>query len=90
MKIEVVWDEPFLRNFRKWIKKHPDLKARFEEKLTLFTEQPFHPSLKTHSLTGNLKDYWALNITYEYRLVFKFLSENRVLLVDIGTHDEVY
>lgn len=90
MRIEIVWDEPFLRNFRKWIKKHPDLKAKFEEKLTLFTEQPFHASLKTHSLTGNLKEYWALSITYEYRLVFKFLSENKVLLVDIGTHDEVY
>ena len=90
MKIEIIWDEPFLRNFRKWIKKHPALKAKFEEKLTLFTEQPFHSSLKTHSLTGNLKDYWALSITYEYRLVFKFLSENKVLLVNIGTHDEVY
>jgi len=27
---------------------------------------------------------------FEYRLIFKFMAENKVLLVDIGTHDEVY
>lgn len=64
--------------------------SRFEKSLSLFTENPFHPSLKTHSLTGNLKGYRAFSITYEYRLIFRFLSEDKALLIDIGTHDEVY
>ena len=88
--IEILWDEPFLRILTKWKKKHPDLISKFETKLTLFSSEPFHPALKTHNLSGNLKEYWALSITYEYRLVFKFICENKVLLVDIGTHDEVY
>ena len=79
-----------MKNLKKWGKKHPDLMERFEKSLYLFADSPFHSSLKTHSLTGNLKGYWALSITSEYRLVFRFLSENRVLLIDIGTHDEVY
>jgi mRNA-degrading endonuclease YafQ of YafQ-DinJ toxin-antitoxin module len=41
-------------------------------------------------LSGNLDGCFALSITYEYRLVFKFVSEDRVLLLDIGTHDDVY
>ncbi len=90
MMIELIWDEPFLRIFKKWKKKHPELRNKLQEKLILFTENPFHPSLKTHHLTGNLKDYWALSITYEYRLIFKFLSDNKVLLIDIGSHDDVY
>ncbi|MGE0087578.1 MAG: type II toxin-antitoxin system YafQ family toxin [Desulfococcaceae bacterium] len=87
---ELVWDDRFVKTLKKWRKKHPDLMGKFEESLSLFAASPFHSSLKTHSLTGNLKGYWALSITYEYRPVFRFLSENRVLLIDIGTHDEVY
>jgi len=64
--------------------------AKFENKLTLFCSEPFHSSLKTHRLSGNLKGYFAFSITYEYRLIFKFMAENKVLLLDIGTHDEVY
>lgn len=88
--IELVWDEAFIRTVKKWQKKHPELMDRFKERLYLFSEQPFHPSLKTHSLSGSLKNYSAFSITYEYRLVFRFISDNKALLVDIGTHDDVY
>jgi addiction module RelE/StbE family toxin len=88
--INIVWDEPFLKILKKWKKKHPDLIAKFENKLTLFCSEPFHSSLKTYRLSGNLKGYLAFSITYEYRLIFKFMAENKVLLLDIGTHDEVY
>ncbi|KHE91841.1 MAG: hypothetical protein K8F52_07115 [Candidatus Scalindua rubra] len=79
-----------MRILKKWKKKHPDLIGYFQDTLTQFTENPFHPSLKTHNLSGKLKGYLAFSITYEYRLVFKFISENKALLIDIGTHDEVY
>jgi len=88
--IELVWDEAFVRAVKKWQKKHPDLMERFKERLRLFSEQPFDPSLKTHNLSGNLKTYSAFSITYEYRLVFRFISANKVLLIAIGTHDDVY
>ncbi|HOW61737.1 MAG TPA: type II toxin-antitoxin system mRNA interferase toxin, RelE/StbE family [Candidatus Contendobacter sp.] len=88
--IEIIWDEPLIRTLKKWKRKHPELISRLEDRLSLFVENPFNPLLKTHNLSGNLKEYWALSITYEYRLVFKFLSEDKALLIDIGTHDEVY
>jgi addiction module RelE/StbE family toxin len=88
--IEIIWDEPFLRILKKWRKKYPDLQERFQQKITLFVEEPFHPSLRTHRLSGNLDGYWSLSITHEYRLVFKFVLDNQVLLIDIGSHDEVY
>ncbi|MFA4849624.1 MAG: type II toxin-antitoxin system YoeB family toxin [Methanoregula sp.] len=57
-----------------------------------FEEDPFHPSLKTHTLSGVLKGLWSFRITYEHRLVFDFIDESRtqVLLIDIGSHEEVY
>ncbi|MBC8487374.1 MAG: type II toxin-antitoxin system mRNA interferase toxin, RelE/StbE family [Bacteroidetes bacterium] len=88
--IELIWDEAFIRIIKKWRKKHPDLIKIFEKRILIFIEDPYHPLLKTHRLSGNLKGYWAISITYQYRLVFRFLSQNKVLLIDLGTHDEVY
>ncbi len=90
MMIELVWDKKFVKILKKWGKKHPNLIKKYEDRLTLFVDTPFEPTLKTHGLSGNLAGYWAFSITYEHRLVFKFLSEEKVLLIGVGTHDEVY
>ena len=88
--LNLVWDEQFLKSLKKWKIKHPDLFTRLQDKLTLFCEEPFHVSLHTHKLSGILLGSWALSINYEYRLVFKFIDDQNALLIDIGTHDEVY
>ncbi|MDH5717487.1 MAG: type II toxin-antitoxin system mRNA interferase toxin, RelE/StbE family [Spirochaetia bacterium] len=89
--INIDWNTRFEKIFKKWTKKYPELINTFEERLDLFVQEPFNPKLKTHPLTGNMKDYWSLSITYDHRLIFVF-KENRTIavLVDIGTHDEVY
>lgn len=46
--------------------------------------------LRTHKLNGELKGSWAFNINNNYRIVFEFIDNNTVLLIDIGTHNEVY
>lgn len=59
---------------------------RFAEKRKIFIKNPFHPSLNTHKLRGKLKDYYSFSVDYNHR-VFKFISKNKVLFVNIGTHD---
>ncbi len=61
-----------LKNFEKMEKKTSRLFVRFEERLNLFVQNPFEPSLKTHRLSGDLKELWAISITYQHRLVFNF------------------
>jgi len=46
--------------------------------------------LRTHKLSGELTGMWAFSVSYDYRVVFRFISEKEVLLIDIGGHDEVY
>jgi mRNA-degrading endonuclease YafQ of YafQ-DinJ toxin-antitoxin module len=89
---ELVWDERFKKRYRKWCSQHPHLKTRFARKIVLFAADPFDPALKTHSLSGVLKGLWSFRITYDHRRVFEFLDEAQtsVLLIDIGTHEEVY
>jgi addiction module RelE/StbE family toxin len=90
--IELVWDEKFKRIYKKWKLKHPDLEKQFKNIMELFVIDPFHLSLKTHRLSGILKGLWAIRINYEQRLIFKFIDKEKkkVLLIDIGTHKEVY
>ena len=90
--INLVWDDKFLRIFKKWSVQHPDLVPLFRERIELFISDSFHPSLRVHSLSGVLHGLWAMKINYDQRLTFKFMDESHtiVLLIDIGTHDKVY
>jgi mRNA-degrading endonuclease YafQ of YafQ-DinJ toxin-antitoxin module len=58
-------------------------------------EDPFTPALDTHKLKGVLEGLWACSAAYDCRIVFEFVQspdrqEEVILLVDIGTHDQVY
>ena len=89
-KIKLTWDESFKRIYKKKIKKRPELRELFWKKIELFTVEPFHKSLRTHKLTGKLSSLWAFSIDYDTRLIFEFVNEDEVSLVDFGSHDEVY
>jgi addiction module RelE/StbE family toxin len=56
----------------------------------LFTKEPFSPELRNHGLSGKLKDLRAIVLEYDCRIVFKLVDEDTALLVNIGTHKEVY
>ena len=88
--INAVWDEGFKRSYRKRIQRFPHLKKRFWEKLEVFLENPYASPLRTHRLSGKLSGQWAFSIDDDYRVIFEFISEGTVLLIDFGTHDEVY
>jgi mRNA interferase YafQ len=95
MMMEVVWSSGFKRSFKKIIKKNPQLKDRIVEVLILLADDPFTPSLKSHKLGGNLAGLWSCSVAYDCRIIFNFsedeqLSEIFILLIDIGSHDEVY
>ena len=59
--------------------------------MELFVSDPFTHELRTHALTGKLHGCHAFSVDFDCRVVFMFLKgQSRVLLIDIGTHDEVY
>lgn len=63
--------------------------------LDRLAEDPFHPTLKTHKLSGQLKGLWACSVEYDARVVFAFepdpdTGNDLIVLIDLGTHDEVY
>ena len=88
--INLIWGSSFRRTYRKVAKAHPHLKGRISECLEMFANDPFHPSLRTHKLSGKLKGLCAFTVEYDCRVVFQFLEHGDALLIDIGKHDEVY
>lgn len=89
MKIE--YTKKFQRHFRRRVESHPELPSLFQTKVKEFIQDPFAPSLKTHKLSGRLKDCWAFSVAYDCRVVFLFEdNQETAIFVDIGTHDEVY
>jgi len=85
-----VWDKGFKKAYKKRIGNNEFLKKKFWEAIKLFSEDPFHPKLKTHKLTGKLSGLYAFKVAYDCRVIFRFISEKEVLLIDIGSHEEVY
>ena len=76
----------FEKNYRK-LPKHMKEKAQAKE--SIFRKNPFDPRLKTHKLLGKEKEVWSFWIDYSYRIKFIFLTNEKVLLLDVGTH-EIY
>lgn len=73
--------------FAKEYKKLPDdIKGIAEKKEAVFRSDPFNPKLKTHKLKGKFRNYYSFSLTYSYRIVFRFLTKNKVLFVDCGNH----
>ena len=67
-----------------------ELEEIFWEKLEKFIENPFAKELKIHKLTGKLKDLWSFSLGYDLRVIFFFAEDNKAVLIDIGSHEEVY
>jgi addiction module RelE/StbE family toxin len=91
--MNVAWTPYFSRLLQKLIKAKPEIKVKIENVMQKLAMDPYDPSLKTHKLKGPLSDAKACSIDYEYRIVFKFMKNNdetEILLIDIGTHEEVY
>ena len=91
----LIWGKTFVRTFKQAAKKYPALKREIEDTLRLLQENPFASQLATHKLKGKLAESWACSVGYDLRIVFDLVKssgrqEDDILLLEIGTHDEVY
>lgn len=91
----LIWSPTFVRAFKRLIKKNPELRPQIEQVLQQIAEDPFLPSLRSHKLKGDLSGRWSCSIHYSNRILFKFVTnfdsgEEEILLLTLGSHDDVY
>ncbi len=76
--------------FRKqYIKSNKKLKSAFNSRLKLFMQNPYHPLLRNHTLTGEYKGLRSINITGDWRAIFSDNSET-ITFEALGTHSQLY
>ncbi|NOS67516.1 MAG: type II toxin-antitoxin system mRNA interferase toxin, RelE/StbE family [Candidatus Peribacteraceae bacterium] len=75
---------------RQFLKQHRGLEQCIKDQLVratvLLKENPLHPSLRLHKLSGKFKGFWSISLSEHYRVIFKPLEKGDVLFVSIGTH----
>ena len=90
---ELVFSPKFERAYRRFVKRDKGLRRKVDDALGLMKQDVYSPSLHTHKLSGELRGLFGCSCGYDRRIVF-FLDtvtdRELIVLVDIGTHDEVY
>lgn len=62
-----------------------------ERGLHEFHTNPFQPRLDLYPLSGQLTGCYAVRLTSSIRVTLTlFITEKEIVLLDIGSHDEVY
>ncbi len=92
---DLVLTPRFERAFHRLTRKNPGLQSQIEATIERMAENLNHPRLKTHHLSGQLAGLHACSVAYDCRIVFAKHKHPKTgvetfLLINIGTHDEVY
>lgn len=82
--MKIYYSSNFLKEYKRLPK---NIKLTAEKKEIIFRKDPFDPKLKTHHLTGKLKDFLAFSIDFKYRIIFEFTDNDIVWFHSVGTHD---
>jgi len=78
------------RTFEKQIKKLPSkIQATYKIRRDVFLEDPFHPLLDNHSVDRAFPGCRSINITGDYRVIFK-AQDGIAHFLKIGSHSELY
>jgi mRNA-degrading endonuclease YafQ of YafQ-DinJ toxin-antitoxin module len=93
---ELVLSKAFEKSYRKFTGKNQSLITSIGKALLKLEQDAYDPSLRTHKLSGNLAAYLACSCGYDCRIIFTIEKDlddpnkENILLLDIGTHDDVY
>ncbi len=92
---ELILTSRFKRSLKKFVQRNQVLQQQIEKTLLKMEEDVFAPSLMTHRLKGEYEGLRACSCGYDCRIIFalqknKQTNEEELVLLNIGTHDEVY
>lgn len=84
--MKIYYSSKFAKEYKRLPKK---VKNSAEEKEKIFRLNPFNTRLKTHRLSGKLKEYYSFSVDYHCRIIFEFVGKDIVWFHSVGTH-EIY
>ena len=79
----------FIKKLNKLTNKNFRLEIKIESKLKLFLLNKNHNSLRLHKIKSGGVDMWSISVDMGLRIMFVY-RDYGILLITIGSHDEVY
>ncbi|MFA5954488.1 MAG: type II toxin-antitoxin system mRNA interferase toxin, RelE/StbE family [Patescibacteria group bacterium] len=83
----VRYHRDFKKQFQKLTLKQ---QSQFDERLAIFSNDPFASQLNNHSLRGVYQGCRSINISGDLRVIYVADNEGVALLIAIGTHSQLY
>ncbi len=84
----------YSNKFNKQLKKAPSvILIAFRNRLAIFINNPQHPLLNNHALSGKLKGYRSINISGDWRAIYSeyIIDKEKVIIFGmLGTHSQLY
>ena len=91
MSWSLVFTEQYDKRALRFLRRHPELEKQYLKTLQLLEGNPFHPSLRLHSLSGKLSGLHSVSINLSYRITLELLiKDQEIIPVNVGDHDTVY
>ena len=90
---KAVFTARFNRALKRYAGKDRKRQKCIQETINRMMADLFDSRLRTHPLSGDLAGYMASSCGYDCRVVFsleRVQDGERILLVDVGTHRDVY
>jgi mRNA-degrading endonuclease YafQ of YafQ-DinJ toxin-antitoxin module len=88
---EIIYTKPYLKKSEKFLKKHPEITQQYIKIFKLLETNPYHPSLRLHKLENKQSETYSVSINITYRITIDFIIEDdNIIILSIGTHEEVH
>jgi len=84
--MKTYFSKKFIHSYQKLTNKNTTLKDKIKKTLTIFKENPNHPSLRLHKLQGKRITDWSISVNNAVRIIFVYVAGG-VLFIDVGYHD---
>ena len=81
--LQITYTERFQKSYKKL---SAEEKQQFKNKLSMFSVNPTHPSLRVKRIQGT-NDLFEFSVNMDKRVIWFYEEDTIVALVDIGHHD---
>ncbi len=84
-RIRITYSSKYLSSRKKFLNKNLELFTKTVKAISLFVDNPNHPSLNLEKLKGS--SIWTIRIDRSNRIFFSWIDKTTALFLDIGKHD---
>ena len=85
--MNIIYGKKFHKDYLKLDNK---IKKQANQRIKLFCENIYNPILDNHKLKGEYKACRSIDISGDFRLVYKESPQGVFSFIRIGTHSELY